>query len=234
MSRLGELVASLAHELNQPLAAILSSTQAAIRFLQSTSPDLNLIRTILQNVVQDDKRAAGVITSLRSLVKKEEREKEVLSIHEVLEDVLNLFRSEAIIRHVEIKIDFESSLPSVYGDRIQLQQVVLNLITNAVEVVAELSHDRRSIILRTQATDQGVQVAVRDFGTGIDPSRLDDIWEPFFTTKKAGLGMGLSICRSIIRAHEGRIWAENNPDWGTTFAFEIPAMVNEQALERNL
>ena len=234
MSSLGELVASLAHELNQPLAAILSSTQAALRFLQSTSPDLNLIRTILQNVVYDDKRAAGVITSLRSLVKKEEREKEVLSIHEVLEDVLNLFRSEAIIRNVEIKTDFESSLPSVYGDRIQLQQVVLNLITNAVEVVAELPYDRRSIILRTQATDQGVQVAVRDFGTGIDPSRLDDIWEPFFTTKKAGLGMGLSICRSIIRAHEGRIWAENNPDWGTTFAFEIPAIVNEQALERNL
>jgi PAS domain S-box-containing protein len=234
MSRLGEFVASLAHELNQPLAAILSSTQAAIRFLQSTPPDLNLIRTILQNVVQDDKRAAGVITSLRSLVKKEEREKEVLSIHEVLEDVLNLFRSEAIIRHVEIKIDFESSLPSVYVDRIQLQQVVLNLITNAVEVVAELPYDRRSITLRAQATDQGVQVAVRDFGTGIDPSRLDVIWEPFFTTKKAGLGMGLSICRSIIRAHEGRIWAENNPDWGTTFAFEIPSIANEQALERNL
>jgi two-component system sensor kinase FixL len=234
MLSLGELVASLAHELNQPLAAILSSAQAALRFLQSTSPDLNLIRTILQNVVQDDKRAAGVIMSLRSLVKKEEREKEVLSIREVLEDVLNLFRSEAIIRHVEIKTDFESSLPSVYGDRIQLQQVVLNLITNAVEVVAGLPYVRRNIILRTQATDQGVQVAVRDFGTGIDPSRLDDIWEPFFTTKKAGLGMGLSICRSIIRAHEGRIWAENNPDFGITFAFEIPAIVNEQALERNL
>jgi PAS domain S-box-containing protein len=234
MSSLGELVASLAHELNQPLAAILSSAQAALRFLQSTSPDLNLIRTILQNVVQDDKRAAGVIISLRSLVKKEEREKETLNIHEVLSDVLNLFRSEAIIRNVEIKTDFESSLPPIYGDRIQLQQVVLNLITNATEVAAEMPHGQRRVILRTQATDHGIQVAVRDFGPGIDPARLHDIWKPFFTTKKDGLGMGLSISVSIIRAHGGRLWAESNPDGGTTFAFEISAIGNEQPLERNL
>jgi PAS domain S-box-containing protein len=234
MSRLGELVASLAHELNQPLAAILSSTQAALRFLQSTSPDLNLIRTILQNVVQDDKRAAGVITSLRSLVKKEEREKETLSIHEVLREVLNLFRSEAIIQNVEIKTDFESLLPPVYGDRIQLQQVVLNLITNAIEATAEIQQGQRTVILRTQTTEHGIQVAVRDFGPGIDPAELDDIWEPYFTTKKAGLGMGLSVSRSIIRAHGGRIWAENNPDGGTTFVFEISAIGNQQPLERNL
>jgi PAS domain S-box-containing protein len=221
-SRLGELVASLAHELNQPLAAILSSAQAALRFLQSATPDLNLFRTILQNIVHDDKRAAGVITSLRSLVKREEREKEPLNINEVLRDVLALFRSEAIIRNVKIKTDFDSSLPSVRGDKIQLEQVVLNLVMNAAEAMSEMPHEEKIIILRTQATDQGIQVVVRDSGPGINPAKLDDIWQPFFTTKSTGLGMGLSVSSSIIRAHEGRIWAENNPDGGATFFFELP------------
>ena len=119
------------------------------------------------------------------------------------------------------------------GDRVQLQQVVLNLVMNAAEVVGEL-RGRRKVILRTHATDQGVQVAVRDFGTGIDSGRLDDIWQPFFTTKNAGLGIGLSVCSSIIRAHEGRIWAENNPDGGTTFAFEIPAADNQKPFSQRV
>ena len=207
-SRLGELVASLAHELNQPLAAILSSAQAALRFLQSATPDLNLFRTILQNIVEDDKRAAGVITSLRSMVKREKREKEPLNINEILRDVLTLFRAEAISRNVEIKTDFDSSLPPVSGDRVQLQQVVLNLVMNAAEAMSEKPRQQRRIILRTQATDHGIQAAVRDSGPGIDPEKLDDIWQSFFTTKSTGMGMGLSLSHSIIRgtrrAHLGR------------------------------
>jgi PAS domain S-box-containing protein len=224
LSRMGELVASLAHELNQPLAAILSSAQAALRFLQSTTPDLDLFRSILKNIVQDDKRAAGVITSLRSLLKKEEREKELLDINEVLWEALTLFRSEAIIRNIEIKTGFDSRLPPVSADKIQLQQVLLNLVMNAAEAMSEMPSQQRRILLRTQATDHGIQVTVRDFGPGINVAKLNDIWQPFFTTKATGLGMGLSVSGSIIRAHGGRIWAENNPDGGATFVFEIPAM----------
>jgi PAS domain S-box-containing protein len=208
-SRLGELVASLAHELNQPLAAILSSTQAALRFLQSTTPDLNLFRMILQNIVQGDKRAAGVITSLRSVVKREEREGEPLNINKVLGDVLTLFHSEAIIRNVTIEQDFDRSLPPALGDKIQLQQVVLNLVMNAAEAMSEspYEHEKRKIILRTHATDHGIQVAVRDFGPGIDPAKLDDIWQPFFTTKSIGPGDGPE-CQQVYhsdtrRAHLG-------------------------------
>jgi PAS domain S-box-containing protein len=229
MMCLNELTASLAHELNQPLAAILSSAQAALRFLQSATPDLNLLRTILQNIVQDDKRAAGTIKGLRSLMKREVRESEPFNMNKVLDDTLNLFRTEAIVRNLTTETDFDSSLPPVLGDKIQLQQVVLNLVMNAADAMSASPHEqeKRKIILRTQATDQGIQVAVRDFGPGIDPAKLVDIWQPFFTTKRTGLGMGLSISRSIIQAHRGRIWAENHPGGGAMFTFEIPSVRNQ-------
>jgi signal transduction histidine kinase len=225
LTHLSELTASLSHELNQPLAAILSSAQAALRFLQSATPDLNLFGTILQNIVEDDKRAAGVIRSLRSLVKGEVKEKEPLDINEVLWDVLPLFRSEAIIRNVEIKTDFDNSLPPVRGDKVQLQQVVLNLFMNATEAMSQIPPQQRMIILRTHATDDNIQVAVQDSGPGIASAKIGDIWQPFFTTKGTGLGIGLNICTSIIQAHGGRIWAENNPDGGATFLFELPVMI---------
>ena len=172
LSRMGELVASLAHELNQPLTAILSSAQAALRFLQSATPDLHLFRTILQHIVEDDKRAAAVITSLRSLVKRGERKMERVNINEVLESVLTLFRSEAIIRNVEIETDCASSLPLVDGDKVQLQQVILNIMMNAVEAMSEMPHQRRRVVVRTRATDHHIQVTMRDFGPGIDPAKL--------------------------------------------------------------
>jgi len=225
LSRMGELTASLSHELSQPLAAILTSAQAAVRFLQSDTLDLNLLRTILQNIIQDDKRAAGVITSLRSMMKKEERAKEPLNMNTVLDDVLNLFHGEAIVRHVAIERDFDGSLPPVLGDRNQLQQVVLNLIMNAAEAMSEglREHEKRKIVLRTRAADHGIQVAVRDSGPGIDPAKLAGIWQPFFTTKSTGLGMGLNVSYSIIQAHGGHISAENNADGGATFYFDLPA-----------
>jgi len=224
LTHLSELTASLSHELNQPLAAILSCAQAALRFLESATPDLNLFRTILGNIVEDDKRAADVIRSLRSLVKGEVKEKEPLNINEVVQDILPLFRSEAIIRNVEIKTDLDNSLPLVRGDKVQLQQVLLNLVMNATEAMSQIPAQQRMIVLRTHAADSRIQVSVRDFGPGIDPAKLGDIWQPFFTTKGTGLGIGLSICTSIIEAHGGRIWAENNPDVGATFLFELPMM----------
>jgi PAS domain S-box-containing protein len=225
-SRLGEMIASLAHELNQPLAAILSSAQAALRFMQSDRHDLERFRTILNNIVQDDKRAAGIISGLRSMVRREERDKEPLDVNEVVRDVLALFRGEAIIRHVEIETDLDHSIPMISGDRVQLQQVLLNLVVNAAEAMSDGAHSMQRIHLRTRGTDLGVEMAVRDCGPGIDPGKLEDIWEPFFTTKRAGMGMGLSVSSSIIRAHGGRILAENNADGGATFALEIPAAGN--------
>ena len=227
-SQLGELVASLAHELNQPLAAILSNAQLALRVLQSASPDLSLGLTILRDIVQDDKRAAGVITSLRSMVKKEKKVKEKLDINEVIQDVFALFHGEAIIRKVDIALDLDRSLPLINGDKVQLQQVVLNLFMNAADAMAEVSETSRKIMVRTCATDQAVRVAVRDFGPGIDPAKLDEIFQPFFTTKNTGMGMGLSVSNSIIRLHEGRIWAENNPDGGATFFVEIPVLTHNR------
>ncbi len=199
LTHLSELTASLSHELNQPLAAILSSAQAALRFLKSAPPDLDLFRTILENIVEDNKRAAGVIRSLRSLVKKEVKEKEPLNMNEVLEDFLPLFHSEAIIRNVEIKTDIGSSLPPVCGDKAQLQQVLFNLVMNATEAMSQIPSQQRRIILGTHATDNHIQVTVRDFGPGIDSAKLRDIWQPFFTTKATGLGIGLSVCNSIIQ-----------------------------------
>jgi C4-dicarboxylate-specific signal transduction histidine kinase len=223
IARLGELVASLAHELRQPLAAILITAQAGLGFLKSEALNLDALRTVLENIVQDDKRAAGIITGLQSMVKKEERRMERINLNDVLRDVLILFRTEAIFRGLSIETELTEPLPLVHGDSIQLQQVMINLLMNAAEAMADMPHDQRKIILRTQETDRGIQVIVRDFGKGIDPNKLDGIWEPFFTTKDTGLGMGLSVCRSIVQKHEGVIWAKNNPDKGISVALVIPA-----------
>ncbi len=220
--RMSELTASLAHELNQPLAAILSNAQAALHFLESDKADLNEFREILHDIIQDDKRAGNVIRSLRSMMKREEGEKKPIILSEVLNDVVSILHSEAIFRNVHIETEFGGSLPPVLADRIQLQQVTLNLIMNAAEAMSRNLPEERRIILRTEATDHCVRVSVRDFGLGIDKENLERLFQPFFTTKGSGLGMGLTISKSIIEAHGGRIWAENNPEVGATFVFELP------------
>jgi PAS domain S-box-containing protein len=225
LSRMGELTASLAHELNQPLAAILSNAQAGLRFIQSEKPDLNELRDILQDISSDDKRAGSVIRSLRAMIKQEEREREPLSINELVREVVSLFHSEAVLRNVIIETDFAESLPTLLADKIQLEQVVLNLIMNATEAMDHEAPEKRKISLKTERTNNGaIQVALRDYGPGIEKENLDRVFQPFFTTKGAGLGMGLSFSRSIIEAHGGRLWAENNPDKGATFFFEIPVI----------
>jgi two-component system sensor kinase FixL len=222
VSHMGELTASLAHELNQPLTAILSNARAALRFLQSDRLDLVELREILQDIANDDKRASDIIRGVRSMLKQEEVEQETISINDIVRDMISLFHSEAIIRNIEVEMDLTDPSPSVHVDRVQIQQVILNLIMNAAEIMSQGGPENRQIILQTRPIDHGiVQVAVRDFGPGIAEKDLDHIFEPFFTTKRSGLGMGLSICRSIIEAHGGRIWVENNPDKGVTFYFEL-------------
>jgi PAS domain S-box-containing protein len=225
VSRMGELTASLAHELNQPLTAILSNARAALRFLQSDRLDLAELREILQDIANDDKRASDIIRGVRSMLKQEAMEQETIAINDMLRDMVSLFHSEAIIRNIELEMDLADPLPLVDVDRVQIQQVILNLIMNAAEIMSYSEPENRRIILKTRPIDHGtVQVAVRDFGPGIAEKDLDHIFDPFFTTKRSGLGMGLSISRSIIEAHGGRIWVKNNPDKGVTFYFELPVL----------
>jgi PAS domain S-box-containing protein len=225
--RMGELTASLAHELNQPLTSILNNTRAALRFIQSDNLDLKELAEILQDIADDDKRAGNIIRSLRSMVKLEVGERELTAINDVLSEVVALFHSEAIIRGIKVETDFAASLPPIQVDKVQLQQVIINLMMNAADAMLDLSKNRR-IDIRTQTTNNGgVLVAIRDFGPGIDEKGLARIFEPFFTTKRSGLGLGLSLSRSIIEGQGGHIWAENNPEGGATFCFDLPGVSDQ-------
>ena len=221
-SRLGELTASLAHELNQPLTAILSTAQAALRFLESGNNDPALHREILQNIVQDDKRAADIIRSLRSMVKKEESIKEKVNVVEALSEVVAITHGELIKHNVQVETLLDASLPPVLANKGQIQQVLLNLILNAVDSLEQIAPDKRMIILQTNNSDGVIRVAVNDNGTGIPPENIEHVFEPFFSTKGTGLGMGLSVCKTIITSYGGRIWAEKNPAGGATVSFELP------------
>lgn len=223
VATMGELSASLAHELNQPLTAILSNAQAALRFIAGDSPDLAEIRDILNDIVADDRRAGNVIHRLRSLFRKGKVARVEVDINDLVQAVVSLINTEAMIRNVSIETTLDRSLPPVLGDRIHLQQVIINFILNASEAMTDIADAPRKIILSTSKADQKmVKVGIRDFGSGIMEDKLDQIMEPFYTTKPEGMGMGLSINRSIIEAHAGRFWAENNPDRGATFYFTLP------------
>lgn len=222
-SRLGELTASLAHELNQPLTAILSTAQAALRFLDAGKNDPALYREILQNIVQDDKRAADVIRSLRSMVKKEPAKREKVDVAEVLSEVIAITHGELIAHNVEIEPHLDASEMMVLADKNQIQQVLLNLILNAMDALDKNAPDKRTIILHTERSDGFIRVAVQDNGSGISSENAERIFEPFFSTKNTGLGMGLAVCKTIITEHGGRIWAAMNPQGGATFSFELKA-----------
>jgi two-component system sensor kinase FixL len=222
---MGELTASLAHELNQPLTSILSNARAALRFIEADRLDTEELKEILEDIAKDDKRAGDIIRSLRSMVKLEESEKELIEMNDLLSKTVTLFNSEAIMRNIRIEIECEDSLPLIRADRTQLQQVLINLLMNAAESMADEDYEHRKVVVKTHAVDgNGIQVAVRDYGPGVHKLELEKIFEPFFTSKRTGLGMGLSLARSIIEAHTGKIWAENDPDKGATFYFEIPGL----------
>ena len=223
ISTMGELAASLAHELNQPLTAILSNAQAAQRFMTANPADLEEVREILKDIVQDDSRASEVIQRMRALVKKEDVAFVPLDLGEVIRDVARLVHSDAGLLNVHIALELNFGLPSVRGDRVQLQQVVLNLMLNAFDAMKDCPVNERRVVL--QAQEDGARmtrVAVRDRGLGIRNDKLEEIFQPFYTTKRDGLGMGLSISRSIIQDHGGRLWVENNSDRGATFYFTVP------------
>jgi len=224
VTMLGELSGTLAHELNQPLAAILSNAQAALRFLAQDAEALNEVREILEDIVVDDKRAGEVIDRLRLLLRKEEVQHRPLDVNEVVQDVLKLVGSDLASRNIVVNLDLSSKLPAVIGDRVLLQQVLLNLILNGCDAVADteiIEHHRLHI--HTLRNGDAVQVSVVDQGRGISLDDMEHLFEPFYTTKPQGMGLGLSICRTIITAHNGQLLVTNNAGCGATFYFILPA-----------
>jgi PAS domain S-box-containing protein len=221
---MGEIAASIAHEVNQPLTAVVANANACSRMLADKAPDLDDVREAVADIAQAGTRAGAIISRIRALVKKEAPEKTRLDINEVVEEVLPLTSGQLGKHQVCVKTELFPGLPEVLGDRVQLQQVILNLMMNAIEAMTSILDRPRVLLLRTQAHESdGLSVAVRDSGTGLDPGNTTRIFETFFTTKPNGMGMGLSICRSIIETHGGRLWAEPNDGPGATFQFNLPA-----------
>ena len=231
VTTLGELSCSLAHELTHPLTAILSNAQAAQRFLARDDADLDEVSEILNDIVTEDQRAGEVIHRLRLLLKKGEPQEQYndVDLNEAVRDVLKLMRNDLINQNVTVDTDLAQSLPAVIGDRVQLQQVLLNLVLNACEAMADCDSSERQLLIASKSENGTVRVSVTDRGGGVDEKKREQVFERFFTTKKEGMGLGLSICRSIINAHRGEIWATNNGDCGATFHFSVP-IVRSDAL----
>lgn len=223
VARMGELAASLAHELSQPLAAILSNAQAARRFLASAAPDLDMFREVLDDIIRDDKRAGSVIHRLRLMLQRRRQERETFDVNDAIGEVVQLLHSETIGRNVALSMDLAPRLPAVRAGRVEVQQVMVNLLLNALDALKDVPPDRREILIRTRSAEDAVVVAVQDWGCGIASPDVNSVFEPFFTTKPAGLGMGLAICRRVIQAHGGRIWAADNKEVGATISFSLPS-----------
>jgi PAS domain S-box-containing protein len=222
---MGELTASLAHELNQPLAAILMNAQAATRFLNRNSPDVTQVQECLTAIAADDTRAGEVIKRMRALLKKGEFQASLVDLNEVASDAIRLVTNDALLRQVSIKFTPLPGLQPVPGDRIQLYQVVLNLMVNGFDAAAERPPGDRWVLLQIAEADGGhVELTVEDSGKGIAEGDLARVFEPFFSTRPEGLGMGLSISRTILQAHGGRIWAENSANGGAVFHCVLPVV----------
>jgi two-component system, LuxR family, sensor kinase FixL len=220
----GELTGSIAHEINQPLGAILSNAEAAELLLESESPSLDEVRKILADIRKDDLRASEVIQRVRALLHKRELSMLPLDLNEVAEEVVRLVSADAHRRNVALETEFASGPTAIRGDRVHLQQVLLNLLLNGMEAMIDMPQGARRIVVRTERTaDQTVKVSVSDTGHGIPSDRLPHVFDSFFTTKEHGIGLGLAIARSIVEVHGGRIWASNDPGGGATFSFTLPA-----------
>ncbi len=224
LTTLGELMASIAHEVNQPLAGIVTNGEACLRWLNFDPPELGEVRSGLESMISDGVRASEVIWGLRALTKKTQSQRTTLNINELVEQITKLVQRELLNNRVSLQIDLSQSLPNVFGDRVQLQQVVLNLIINGIQAMSTINDRPRTLRVQSRQNEAGeVVVAVIDNGTGIDPAIADQLFSAFFTTKTSGLGMGLSICRSIIETHGGKVIARNNQGPGATFQFTLPA-----------
>jgi len=220
---MGELTASIAHEIKQPLTAVVTNGHACIEWLAATPPNVEKARKTTEKIIQDGTRAGAVLSRIRALFKNEPAVKDWLDVNEVIQEIVVLVRAETQKLHIPMRAELSAGLPRVKGDRVQLQQVVLNLIMNGMDAMASANGVRKELLVcswKQSANEIGVRV--EDCGTGMSPEIADKIFDPFFTTKPHGIGMGLSISRSIIESHEGRLWATPHPSGGTIFQFTIP------------
>jgi len=231
VTTMGELAASIAHEVNQPLGAIVGNADICVRWLSEPEPKLPELREALEDIANDGRRASQVISRIRSLVKKHVPEKVPLNLSDVAREVIDLVSHEAQRKQVAITSDLSASLPSVTGDRVQLQQVLLNLVMNGIEAMNETELTNRVVTIKTAVGESGVLTAVYDCGVGINPTKVDQLFKAFHTTKSGGMGMGLAISKSIIEAHGGKLWAESNRQGGATFKFTIPVGFAQKVFE---
>jgi PAS domain S-box-containing protein len=222
VAAMGQLSASIAHEINQPITAAVTFADAALRWLCAQPPNLEEAQEALGRIRESGVRAGDVIDRVRALVKKSPPQTDSLEINEVILEIVALFRREFAKNGVSVETQLVESLPAIRGDRVQLQQVILNLLINAIEAMSAMSEGSRELLISNARTESGVLVAVRDSGPGLAPESTDRLFESFYTTKPGGLGMGLSICRSIIEAHQGRLWAGANTPHGAVFQFTLP------------
>ncbi|HEY2379230.1 MAG TPA: ATP-binding protein [Gemmatimonadaceae bacterium] len=222
LTMLGEMAASIAHEINQPLTAIVANATASLNWLSRPDAKLERAREALADIVKDGHRAADVIQRVRQLATKSDPKKTYLNINDVVRDVTTLVRSEIQKHRVSLCMSLASPLPSVFADRVQLQQVIINLVMNAVEAMDPVDDRRRELRIQSEVCEDRIVVAVQDDGVGIAPRQMDRLFSAFYTTKSGGMGIGLSISRSIIEGHGGRLWATPNAEHGSTFEFTLP------------
>jgi two-component system sensor kinase FixL len=224
LSTMGEMAAGLAHEINQPLSAIATYAQASQRLLRQPQPDTAEVVAALEQINAQALRAGEVIRRLRNFVKNREVRREAVDCSRLLDDLRTLAETDARLHNIRLRIDAEEGLPTVYADPIQLQQVILNLVRNAIDAMADVSEERREVVLSTRRIGaHEVEVTVADQGSGLAPEATEHLFNPFFTTKAGGTGLGLAISRSIVRAHGGRLWHTPNADFGARFHFTLPA-----------
>jgi C4-dicarboxylate-specific signal transduction histidine kinase len=223
VTTLGQLSASIAHEVSQPLVGIVTNGDASLRWLEREVPNVDEARQAVKRIISDADRASNVIRRIRDLAKKATPEMARVDVNEVIEDAIALVRHQALSHRAVLRLDLANGLPEVLGDRIQLQQVIINLVMNGVEAMMLVSDRPRAVVIQSQPRAQDhVLVAVRDAGVGLEPGIADRLFSPFYTTKPGGMGMGLSICRSIVEAHGGRVWATSNSGPGATIQFTVP------------
>jgi C4-dicarboxylate-specific signal transduction histidine kinase len=223
VTTLGELTASIAHEVNQPLAAVVANAEASLRWLDRPTPNMDAVRRSVEWIIDDGNRASEVIRRVRAIANKTEIEKVALDINDLVREVIALVQRELASQQVSLRMELAPALPMTLGDRVQLQQVMINLVMNGIEAMQSTTDRPRELVIRSGQDDaHGVLVSVTDCGVGISAENADRLFNAFFTTKASGMGMGLSICRSIIEAHGGRLWATANVPYGATFQFTLP------------
>ena len=225
---MGELAASLAHEINQPIAAAIAYANACLRWLDREKPDIDEARSAVTNIVRDGQRAAQIIGRIRTQFEKGALNQEVFDVSEIIRETVGLLRGEAARYDISVRTELSADLPQILGDRVQLQQVVMNLIVNSIEAMREVDGIRKMVIRSQRAEHRLILVSVSDTGMGVAPQHTEQVFDPFFTTKPHGTGMGLRISRSIVESHGGRLWVDSVPGQGATFQFTLPATVADR------